>query len=170
MNARVKFKTWEPEIGRGCRVSFCWWELMDNGIPDFGDNGENSPKFLGGRAEKSQETVVATVVAVWPAHLEQGACAKPISSEEVVVLPWLLTMAQYRTLECVHREFPMGKHDVVLKFYGGESNTFTVTPCRDSLFRNLFIGPEAPPLATDVLDRVELAKSAVMSLAERAQV
>lgn len=86
-----------PALGTWDRVSVAWWADTD---PDH----ERGPLFTEARA---------TLVVVWPTDALGMLLADQF--EQASVQWWSPNDRQYEQLTKLHRDFPLGRHDLVLR-------------------------------------------------------
>lgn len=137
------------------RVSFVWWPGLEEGTPDL---DADTPKFIGARRHyvpgagyvlnkgpeytkqcggEPPKTSIATAIVQWPTSSDGKLDAAKIASMDFKVLPWTFSTDKYETIKGVHREFPMGAHDLAIHCTDAQFQKMTFTPTKDSVLRKL---------------------------------
>lgn len=153
-NLGSKTEKFKGETNGQYRLSFVWWPGIEKGTPDldakspsFGrvkrhyfegvgyiiDGGPEFTKLAG----QAPRVAIATVVCQWPINKDGTIDMRRVSELDFKVLPWIFSEDKYSAIAPIHREFPLGKHDLTVNCSDSKFQKMTFGPCKDQLFRKL---------------------------------
>jgi hypothetical protein len=149
-------KRFKGEGGRTYRLSFAWWEGLDE---DRFDLDDNNPLFTGkdrvyiegcgyieathpdivkySKDGKPARTSIATVVVKWPTKPQGSLDEQRFKDGDYEVLPWIFGEDKYKSFGPVNEEFNFGSHDLKAQCTDTQFQKMTFTPCKASLLRKL---------------------------------
>jgi hypothetical protein len=148
-------KRFKGQEGMRYRVSFPWWEGIDDGKPNFEADG---PEFVGAKRNyiqgvgyvlnkgpeytklangESPRTAIATILVVWPMNSKGKLDKEAIANGDIDVCPWVFSQDKYRAIEPIHREFHLGAHDLTINCSDTTYQKMTFSPCKDSIMAKL---------------------------------
>jgi hypothetical protein len=148
-------KRFKGQEGMRYRVSFPWWKGIEDGKPDFTLDG---PEFIGAKRNyiqgvgyvlnkgpeytklangESPRTAIATILVVWPMNSKGKLDKDAISNGDIDVCPWVFSQDKYRAIEPIHREFPLGAHDLIINCTDTTYQKMTFSPSKDSIMVKL---------------------------------
>jgi hypothetical protein len=161
------------------RISFVWWPGLEE---DELDMDAETPKFIGAKRHyvpgagyilnkgpeytkllgDAPKSCIGSVIVQWPTDSTGKLDAGRLASGDFKVLPWTFGADKYETIKGVHREFPMGDHDLKIHCTDAQFQKMTFTPTKDNVLRKLMsAGGKKKTLVDQIL---ELAKEAVQAL------
>lgn len=168
-NVGQKTDKYKGEAGRTDRLTLAWVDLDENGLPKEGA----SPRFVGGKrhfmsgvgyflhngpefekiAGGAPKEVVATVVVKWPSR--NGELDKARLLEDWKVLGWVFSGDKYAAIRGIHKEFPMGTHDLKPTCTDSQFQKMTFAPCKDSVLAKLAGSEKGQEVAKRIYARVQ---------------
>ena len=150
-------KRFKGEGGKRYRISFAWWEGIEDGTPNF--EGE-TPQFVGGRrlyipnvgyvfdkgpeyakyAPDGARTSIATIIVVWPTMSNGKLDEDLFKRGDFDVMPWVFGQNKYRDLEPNHANFHFGTNDLVINCTDSQYQKMSFVSAPDNLFREVVEG------------------------------
>jgi hypothetical protein len=150
----AKSKRFKAKEGEKYRVSFVWWPEVDGkpnmdaptpkfigckrlylqGVGYFIDKGAEFTKLAGAQSKM----YAATLICLWPVDQNGELDKGRFQSGEFHVVPWVMSIDKYRTIEQNHNEFPLGTHDLKLTCTDTTYQKLTMSPARENLLRRLY--------------------------------
>jgi len=153
-NVGSKTEKFKGETGGNYRLSFAWWPGFEKGTldmdaqtPKFGrakrfyfegvgyviDGGPEFTKLAGSPSRLS----IGTIVVQWPTKKDGSIDMQRVQELDFKVLPWIFSEDKYTAIAPIHREFPLGQHDLTVNCSDSKFQKMTFGPCKDSLLRKL---------------------------------
>jgi hypothetical protein len=147
-------KRFKGEGGKRYRISFAWWEGIEDGTPNF--EGE-TPQFVGGRrlyipnvgyvfdkgpeyakyAPDGARTSIATIIVVWPTMSNGKLDEDLFKRGDFDVMPWVFGQNKYRDLEPNHANFHFGTNDLVINCTDSQYQKMSFVSAQKNLFAGL---------------------------------
>ena len=175
----VKSKAWKAQGGNTYRLSFAWWELDEEGLPDMGEPGSGKPPLFSGgpvnfiqgagyifnkgpeytklAGDEPPRQRIATIIVIWPTNKDGAVDQGRFASGDFEVKPWVISSDKYRTLKQIHSEFGFNECDITAKCEEGgtQFQKLTFSPCRESLYRHCLTSPKGIDMAKRITDEVQ---------------
>lgn len=152
-NIGAKIKKFKAEAGKDYRISFAWWPLTADGKLDL---DAKTPRFIGAKrayikdvgfvvvTDPEMDTfgspvreAIATIIIQWPTNSQGEVDKARLQDQDFQVLPWVFSADKYRTFAPIHKEFHMGKYDLMMSCTDTVYQKMTFRPSSQNLLRIL---------------------------------
>jgi len=173
---QTRAKKFKGEEGRIYRLSFVWFEGLDDGADALlksmsagDDEKDPAPKFIGAKrhykpgagyflhkgpeyskiAGGPPKMQVATIIVSWPCDSKGNVTS---IDQPPAVMPWIFSADKYDAIKGNHGQFPFGKHDLIAKCTRAQFQNFTFTPAKNNAVRKLIESGKAPAIIDHIID------------------
>ena len=164
---KVKF-----EGGNTYRMSFIWWEGLDKGKLEMGDDDNPTPpKFVGAPihfiegvgyvvnkgleytkiAGGPPKMKIATLIVLWPTNKQGDVDKNRLLAGDAEVLPWVFSEDKYKNLKQIHKEFPFGDHDITADCKDTQFQKLALAPCKENLLKKLLGSDKTKSMVADMI-------------------
>lgn len=152
-----KSNRFKAESGKRYRISFAWWDGIEDGSPNF---DAETPKFVGGKriyipgvgyvfdqgpeyarfSKDGARTAIATAVVVWPTMSNGKLDADLFKRDGGQVMTWVFGVDKYKQIEPNHVQHPFGGNDLIITCTDSQFQKMSFVSAPDNLFRELVSG------------------------------
>lgn len=148
-------KPFKGEAGKKYRISFVWWDGVDNATPDF---SAGTPNFIGGKrmyipgvgyvfdkgpeyqqfaGQGGSRTSVASVIVIWPTHSNGKVDEDAFKRGDFQVKSWVFGVDKYRNIKDCHDNFSLDSNDIVITCTDSQYQKMTFVSAPKNLFRTM---------------------------------
>jgi len=175
---QTRAKKFKGEEGRIYRLSFVWYDGLDDGAKGLlaamsRENDEAkapAPKFVGAKRHyvpsvgyflhkgpeysklaggAAPKMQIATIIVSWPCDKNGNVTTL---DQAPGVMPWIFSAEKYDTIKGAHAQWPFGEHDLIAKCTRGQFQNFTFQSAKNNAVRKLIESDKAPKIIDGIID------------------
>ncbi len=171
------------ETGKKYRLSFVWWDGIEDGKPDFEHASPHmvakNRVYIKGAgyiipkgnefndiAGQAPRPAIGTVVCKWPLDRQGNLDKAALKNGDYEVMTWIFSKDKYADLKEQHTEFHFGSHDVLVSCKDAQFQKMSFSAKKGNLFRTLLEADK--PVATEIADEAAALASGIYDAIGRA--